>query len=479
MNRTLLLILCDFLLLNLLALTRWDRSEPEPQPAPPSLPRTAAASPREDLVASLREALVQEQAQREALSRKLGSELGAREATVAQLEEKRRQLEATLGQTRQSAAQLDEQLAAQKQQAAQVRAQLDLTQARLAEAAKTRETLAETVQTTESERRKLAEELERQRKQAEALANARTEAEQRVSNLNAAVSAAEAEKRLLRENLAELRGQVARAQEEKTRLQEQTTALAKGVTQLAKTSEEFHQEVRENTPINANQLYAGFLTNQVSVGVSGIGNGFFGSTPKEKETSTLLVTDGTSTVALIHVNETPFSFTIPGFGLGDLAARVSRDGTALTSGRPYLASGDLRIVGVPVEGAQVQSLGLRAYPLAKNPYKFPEAVLLSRGGRKYGEVEFKLDPRMPEFVKMKNRLFSGVFGEFSPSAGDLVLSKTGELLGVMVNSDYCAVLRNLQPAPGGVFEAGLSREAMGKRLEAFRTQINNLPLPLQ
>lgn len=478
MNRTLLLILCDFLLLNLLALTRWDRSEPEAQPAPPSLP-SAAAGAKEDLVATLREALVQEQAQREALNRKLGAELGAREATVAQLEEKRRQLEASLGQTRQTAAQLDEQLAAQTRQAAQARAQLDQAQARLAEVTKTRESLSETVQTTEAERKKLAEELERQRKQAESIANARTEAEQKIASLNAAVSMAEAEKRLLRENLAELRGQVTRTQEEKARLQEQTAALTRGVTQLAKTSEEFHQEVRENTPINANQLYAGFLTNQVAVTVSGIGTGFFGATPKEKESSTLLVTDGSAVMALLHVNETPFSFTIPAFGLGDLAARVAREGNGLPTGRPFLTSSDPRIVGIPVDAAQVQSLGLRVYPLAKNPYKFPEAVLLSRGGRKYGEVEFKLDPRTPEFVKMKNRLFSGVFGEFSPSSGDLVLSKTGELLGVMVNSDYCAVLRGLQPAPGGVFEAGLSREAMGKRLEAFRAQINNLPLPIQ
>ncbi len=44
MNKTLLLIICDFLLLNLLALTRWEKAEPQraldtvaPNPRPPSL----------------------------------------------------------------------------------------------------------------------------------------------------------------------------------------------------------------------------------------------------------------------------------------------------------------------------------------------------------------------------------------------------------------------------------------------------------
>ena len=38
MNRTLLLILCDFLLLNLLALTRWEKAEPS-RPAQPPVPQ--------------------------------------------------------------------------------------------------------------------------------------------------------------------------------------------------------------------------------------------------------------------------------------------------------------------------------------------------------------------------------------------------------------------------------------------------------
>ncbi|MBC8010144.1 MAG: hypothetical protein H7067_08605, partial [Burkholderiales bacterium] len=37
------------------------------------------------------------------------------------------------------------------------------------------------------------------------------------------------------------------------------------------------------------------------------------------------------------------------------------------------------------------------------------------------------------------------FGDFSPSRGDLVLSKTGELLGIMVTTDTCALITNFLP----------------------------------
>ena len=52
MNRTLLLILCDFLLLTLLALTRWETAEPE-RPAEATTvvsDENAGATPASDIV---------------------------------------------------------------------------------------------------------------------------------------------------------------------------------------------------------------------------------------------------------------------------------------------------------------------------------------------------------------------------------------------------------------------------------------------
>lgn len=473
MNRTLLLIICDFLLLNLLALTRWDALEPEKQRTPPAeLVVSGATGVKEDLVASLREALAEEQARRETLGRQMGSEAAAREAVVAELQN-------NLTQARQSATQLDQKLAAEARKATETQQLLGQAQARLDEAARAREALAESVKAAEAERRKLQDELERQRKEAATLAAARSEAEQKVASLSSAVKVAEAEKQLLRENVNDLKGQVTRVQEEKSRLQEQASTLAQGVTQLARSSDAFKQELRDNQPLNANLLYAAFLTNRVNVRVTGTQPGLFGTSAKERETATILVTDGTNTVALLHVNETPFSLGIPGFGLDQLAATVGQGGRSLAAGRPYLSARDPRLVGVPVDPGQARAGGLRIYPLARNPFQFADAVLVSRGGKYYGEVEFRLDPQTPEFVRMKTQLFSRVFGEFSPSAGDLVLGRTGELLGVMVNGEYCVVLGGLRPAAGGVFEAGLGREEMGRKLELFRAQLNRLPPRLQ
>ena len=70
MNKTLLLIICDFLLLNLLALTRWEQVEPPKTPTPPaaSVPIPGeSAGPANELVEVMRLSLADEQAAREEL----------------------------------------------------------------------------------------------------------------------------------------------------------------------------------------------------------------------------------------------------------------------------------------------------------------------------------------------------------------------------------------------------------------------------
>lgn len=491
MNRTLLLILCDFLLLNLLALSRWDTVEPEAarQPLVPAVAANAAAT-SEDLVASMRTALEEERAAREKLSEQMRSETASRDAAVRTLDSRRQELEAGLQQARQSAQELavrlTNTLSQAAQQAAATQQQLAQTGARLAEIEKARESLSENVKLSEAERRKLTEALAAEREAARrqqqalvAIENDKREAERRASELASAVKVADAERTLLRENVSELKQQVTRVQLEKDRIQAQTAALATGVNQLAAKSEELKQEIRDNTPTSANLLFQDFLSNRVDVVIGGTSSGLFSTGPREKASATVLISDGVKTSALLHVNESPYSLSIPGFGLDQPTARVQVRGGILTSGAAAFLRADPRGMVVPVDPASAQKAGVRIYQLARNPFKFPDALIVSRGGRYFGEVEFRLDPRTPGYVRMKTKVFSRLFGEFSPSSGDLVVSRSGEILGLMVNSEYCVVLSDVQPAAGGALDPSMTKAAVGKKLEEFRAMVDRLPPGLQ
>src|SRR3954469_26013101 len=96
MNKTLLLVLCDFLLLNLLALTRWEKAEP-PRPKLPPVPELAAnaVTKEQDLVETMRQSLADEKATRDELAQKLSAadaSLATREQSLTQLQSERTRL---------------------------------------------------------------------------------------------------------------------------------------------------------------------------------------------------------------------------------------------------------------------------------------------------------------------------------------------------------------------------------------------------
>lgn len=462
MNRTLLLILCDFLLLNLLALTRWESAEPAPSQRPP-IPEIGANAQtgEDDLVAVMKMSLADERASREQLAAQLSnveSTLANRDQNLAQLQTERERLASRLSETQQSAQQLNQRLAATAQEASMTKEQLERLRRELEE--------------------KRAE-AERQQQALASLEKEQQEARQRIEGLSVAVKVAEQEKQLLRETADTFRQQAAAEREEREKVQATTVQLAQGVGQLAESSGQLTREIRDNRPINANTLFSEFLSNRVNTTFTAIRPGMFGRVDRTRQTQTLFVSDGAQVYALVHVADTPFSLLEPGADWERLTVEFSRPPHQSRAGVLHFLSVDPRVIAVPVDAAQVKEIGAKVYETALDPFKFPEAVLINGGGRGYGEVGFKLDPTQPSYVRVDNRFFKRLFGDFAPSRGDLVLSKTGELLGIMVNNDYCALVNNFLPSRTIQLGENLQGQRTGQILDAVAGRYRSLPLRLQ
>jgi len=463
MNKTLLLILCDFLLLNLLALTRWEKAEPAQTQKPP-VPEVAANAQTkdQDLVAAMQQSLADERTTRDTLAERLSSTestLADREKNLAQVQQEKTGLQSTLATTQQSAEALSQQVAAVTQDATMTKEQLARLQKELDE--------------------KRAE-AQRQAQAIAKLEQQQGEARQRIEGLSVAVKVAEKEKILLKETADTYKQQVAEEREERAKVQATTVQLAQGVGDLAEKSGELTKEIRDNRPINANVLFNDFLANRVTTNFSVSRKGFLGTNNREKEARTVFVTDGTQIYALLHISDTPFSLREPGADWEKVRAEFSKPPSYRSQAeRMDFLSLDPRVVVLPVSAAQAAALGVKVYQTALDPFKFPEAVLISGGGTGYGEVAFKLDASQPGYVQVDNRLMKRLFGNFAPSRGDLVFSKTGELLGIMVNSDYCAVVNNFLPAKTIQTGEDTKAQQTGDTLNALVARYNALPFKLQ
>lgn len=470
MNKTLLLILCDFLLLNLLALTRWEKAEP-PRPKLPPVPELAAnaVTKDQDLVETMRQSLADEQTARDELAQKLSaadSALTAREQSLTQLQAERMRLaqekEATSAQlatTQKTAAQLQQQLSSATQEATMTKEQLAQLQRALAD------------KQAEADRQKAA---------LSALEQAHAEARKQIEGLTMAVVVAEQEKKDLQQTADSLKTQVQAERTERLKVQESNAQLAQGVGQLAQKSGELTKEIRENRPINANVLFNEFEANRVTAGFAATRKGLLGQVNRLKEANTVLVSDGRQVYALLHIADTPFSLNENGANWERLNINLGHGGGARVAAQSmeFLAH-DPRVVALPLTMADATTLGAKVYLLAVDPYKFPEAVLIDGRGRGYGEVGFKLDPNEPGFVRVDNRFFKRLFGDFAPKRGDLVFSKTGEFLGIMVNNDYCAVVKDFSPFKTITGGDDIKTQATGATLDALIARVQAMPLNLQ
>jgi hypothetical protein len=463
MNKTLLLFIVDFLFLNLIALTRWERAEPShPRQPPVNEISSNTTSKDQDLVEAMRQSLTEEALSRQTLEQRLASSdstLASRERSLGQLQSESQKLTAQLVDTQKSQAELNVRYQAEAQENSLTRSQLSQMQRDLED--------------------KRAE-AERQKQALGVLERQQADARKQIEGLTVAVAVGEREKQVLSAKASELQEQVQVERTERAKVEQATSQLAQGVGALAQNSGELTKEIRDNRPIPANVLFNDFLANRVQTTFSASRKGLFGNNTRERDAKTVFTTDGKQVYALLEVEDTPFSLREIGSDWDRIAVRFDRPPDYKSTGSMIeFLQADPRVVVVPVDAQQVAALGAKVYPLAADPFKFPEAVLISGGGKGYGELGFKVDDAHRGYVRVDNRLFKRLFGDFATSRGDLVFSKTGELLGIMVNSDYCVLLGDFAPLATISAVGDKASQHTGNLLDSLAARVMQMPAALQ
>jgi hypothetical protein len=135
---------------------------------------------------------------------------------------------------------------------------------------------------------------------------------------------------------------------------------------------------------------------------------------------------------------------------------------------------------MPVTQAEAGRLGSKAYRISSDPNKFQDAVLVGADEGYYGQCNFQIDLNTPGYVKLDHdRLKWFLAGKFLSSRGDLVFTRTGELLGVMVNDTYCLPIHDFAAAVTFQFNQDLRGQHTGATLAQLYNYVFKLPLRLQ
>jgi hypothetical protein len=450
MNRSILIVICDFLLLSLLTFsTDLSKMAGENEGAQPGAKVDVAPKPSDtggkDLAAVMKLALNEEQKNREQLQAELAK---VREAAQKQQADLQQQF---------AAAQANIQILDQKLQSSS------------AEALMSKEKLA----AMEAEVKKESDLAAALQQQLAQLAKNNQIAQDEKQKLAGQLQLAQVEKRAATERAALMLQQVQAERAEKAQ-------LAEGFKALATNSGALTREIRENRALAPNTIFSEFVSNRIQTRFLASRSGIFGmDASKSKTAETVLVTDGTNIFALCHVQDTPLILWDPGTDWAGLSGTLDHNTAQVPIHSLSFHIQDPRVVFLPVTQSEARQLGSKIYPISSDPYKFQDAVVVGAQGDYYGQSSFQIELNTPQYVKLDRNLLKGLFGKFNPSRGDLVFSRTGELLGIMANSTYCLVLHDFTAMATFQFGPDVRAQHTGNTLSRLYSYVFNLPIRLQ
>ncbi|MBC2602362.1 coiled-coil domain-containing protein [Puniceicoccus vermicola] len=464
MNRSLLLIVCDFLLLSLLALANFEQTgdpvtsekevvavEVSDEPAQDEAMMNLLASALEAEQSSqsdLQEQLAQAQAELSTLESsrdELSENLEEKEKMIAERERLLAEREELLAEARKEAQRVAAEKASAEKRAAAIQAERDQLEAeRQAKAAET-EKLAATVNELANRADTSAEELERRTAQlanleaqlasrSRALEEAerqRAQVETERRRLANEVATAEREKQLLSSTLDSARQTINVERQEKEQLRQQTESLTQGVSRLAEASSEITEEVKNLRPKTANEIYQTVNANRVQLQFEGARSGLFGEKPFSETVDTVVTEIDGRYFLWVHLSQTPFadadrrkflnSLDVY-FQVGDSRFRIPQMGI-LQQNRSLLF--------LPLSQEIVSRIGVDSFANSEQPFRFEDLVVIDLPDSRYGETGFRINTGKPDHIEVDNRIFSALFGEFSPGAGDFAFTKAGAFLGIV------------------------------------------------
>lgn len=526
-----MLVICDFLLLSMLALARFDPPEERPEP---TLDATASSETAEaELISLLEESLESESESRTNLSADLTNTRKTLQETTKELE----QNEATLSETLESleaktaeAARLVQtkaELEAEQNRLASEKSKVEAEQAELSErfedtrtalesANTERVELVKTVGTLKAETSVVKERLSQTEEEliareialAEREAALKTAEEERqrlareAERLSRELNVAQAERKLLTQNLARELEEKEILQSEKeqafaradrlgqnvselgqgvSRLGQNVSQLGEGVTILNETSETIKKEIEDSRPQTMSEIFTRFQNNRALIRFTSTETGILGGERRRTyETRSILIsdTDQKNAYLVTHSANTPFAFSKTA-KVTNAALEVTLGNETFPVNRIGFFNADPRLIFIQIPQRYIESSQFETFPLTLQPERWEEAVLVKNDETNFGRTGFRRLTSSARFLKMDRPALGQLFADFASSRGDLAFTKNSRFIGVLTDSKHAFVIDGFLAGATLDLGAGYDPAKASETLSRLKDRISELPLEVR
>ena len=493
MNRSLLLVVCDFLLLSILALARFDvpkdaviAQDDQKVVSKEVVERISDGENYDDVVAEL-------EATNETLLENLSSDKDDLVEQKLKLEAEIAQRQRELEQKEQEIASKDAVIEGNKEALDLAKKEAQELEAQRKEIERKREELLQSNAASKKELELLAKNLEQAKKQSEELAEMKSKKEQEAeaARLELAASverakaqelaAAEAKALLIEEKKRsdELLASAAKIDQKIDTLNQGLDGVGKDLKtvgeglvgvgdQMTKVTNDV-RELTERQTQSVNAIFTRYEQNKVTLEFTYTYKFGISQSDREDQFSidSVLMVDGKFVYALIHAQDSPFRVEVNPRKLVAVTGTIS--GPKLSKPleiKEIAFMDDPRILIVPLYAnpKELEETGLELFSAPQNPFLFDDAVVVDVKDGRFGQTKCLRDEKDSRYIEVDEKHFAFLTGAFNPGKGDIVFSQRAELLGIMVNGDYAFHVKNL----GSRIHVG-SRTELGSLFQPDKT----------
>lgn len=234
--------------------------------------------------------------------------------------------------------------------------------------------------------------------------------------------------------------------------------ISRAVEKTSEASLAIQKELREKLPQSSHDLFRRFVETSVHISMEGEDKQLLNTNREEKrqlntnkyreELKGVVVHSPSGSWVLLHHADTLLGWA--GFSTSTLkSCRANFEAPHRQSiSRMYILKEDPRLVAIELKGQPRE----KCFELASGKFPFEDALLVDPRSGDYTQCLLKIDADRPGYVKIPGALKSRLFERFRVRPGQLIFAKNGPLIGMMVDSETCKVLETLETLE--VFELG-------------------------
>ena len=336
------------------------------------------------------------------------------------------------------------------------------------------------LEAVQNELRQNKERLEQLQTESESLKSENKAIEAEKQALATRLEVASTKTQIYEENIKRYQALVDIEKTEKAKIREHAETLAVGVNQLAEQQQKLNSNVKDLRPKTSSEIFEFVKSRFVKVVFAYTRRGLFGKSESFIELRALpieiagkiwIVFDASETV----IAPSPHQYYPP----DTLSVSVQGKAFRFQPNSIQSIAEDPRLLAIEVPQEFIDKEKIEPLTRPENFFAYSDCVVINPSKFYYGQIPFRADFKNPTYAKLDVGLIQSVFGEFAPASGDIVMTRSGNIIGAMIDGSLALIFKTITPLDTLALGNNYTEQSASAFVKINSEKLKKLPLSLK